>query len=232
MFGRLGFIGIVGLALVVIVTQSGGNAAQATISQSCPGGEAAGVTVAFVWPVADEGATETWLDLSLDGAFTQGTAQSYGPFDPAQTAYAVAGLPRDVKYHYRVQAKTADASWTTSAAGTLNTTCGDAAVPIGVVQQCVEGPQPGPTDDGVTALFSWSAGSPGEQWIDLTASGEAFIPGTYDGHGPAATGATTLEVAGLARGVPYWWRVNIRSSGGWLASPPASFVALPCARAT
>lgn len=232
MFGRLGFIGIVGLALVVIVTQSGGNAAQATISQSCPGGEGAGVTVAFVWPLASEGATETWLDLSLNDAFTRGTAQSHGPFDPAQTAYAVAGLPRDVKYYYRVQAKAPDGSWTTTAAGTLTTTCGDAAAPIGVGQRCVEGPEPGPVDDGVTGLFSWTAGSPGEQWIDLTASGEAFLPGTYLGHGPAATGATSLEVAGLVRGVSYWWRVNIRTSGGWLTSPVATFVALPCPRAS
>jgi hypothetical protein len=229
LFGRLGFIGVVGLALVVIVTQSGGNAAQATISQSCPGGSDGSVTVAFVWPAPREGATETWLDLSLNDAFAQGTAQSYGPFDPAQTAYAVAGLPRDAKYHYRVQSASPD-GWTTTAAGTLRTTCGQPAAPIGVIQKCVEGPEPGPVDDGVTALFSWRPGSPGDYWIDVTTGGDAFAAGSYAGHGPAPNDATTLEVAGLARDTHYWWRVNIRMSGGWLTSPPAAFTTLPCPR--
>lgn len=236
-FGRLAFMGIVGLAMVVLVSQSGGRAAQATIAQSCPAGEGGGVTVSFVWPAAGEGAIETWLEVGLNGEFTPASFQSYGPFDPGQTAYALAGLPEGVRYHYRTQARTvpgpgaeAGSEWKTIATGTFTAACGKPAAPISVAQRCIEGPEPGPADDGVAALFAWAPGAEGEQWIDVSADGEGFAPGTYLGHGPAASRAMTLEVSPLARGARYWWRVNVRAAGGWIASAPASFETLGCAR--
>src|SRR5262245_51840367 len=109
MLGRLVIVGVVALALVVVVTQAGGGkAAQAKIAQSCPGGAGSGVTVSLVWPAAADGASQTFLDLGVDAAFTTGQFQGYGPFDPAVTAYALAGLPEAVVYHYRVQSLTAE----------------------------------------------------------------------------------------------------------------------------
>lgn len=122
MLGQLGFFGIVGLALVVIVSQPGGTAPAAAIWQSCPNGDASGVTAAFAWNAPDDGATETWLDVSLGDAFIDTATQAYGPFEPAQTAYAVAGLPPGIRYFYRVQAKSGDA-WSKVAEGQLQTTC-------------------------------------------------------------------------------------------------------------
>lgn len=229
MFGRLAFIGIVGLALTVVVSQSGGKAAQANVAQSCPGGPQGGVTVSFVWPAAGEGALETYLDIGLNGAFTPESYQSYGPFDPGQTAYALASLPQDVGYHYRVQARTAEA-WKIIAKGTFTSACGKPAAPIAAAMRCIEGPEPGPADDGVAATFSWAAGAEGEQWIDVSSEGDAFAPGAYTGYGPAGAGASTLEVSPLARGVRYWWRVNVRTAGGWIASVSASFETPACAR--
>jgi hypothetical protein len=229
-FGRLGFIGIVALAMVVLVSQSGGSDAAPTIAQSCPGGSAAGVTVSFVWPPAAEGATETYLDIGLNRDFTEASYQGYGPFDPTQTAYALAALPEGVKYHYRVQSRAAD-SWHVQAKGTFTTACGAPPVPRAATQRCTEGPLPGDADDSVTATFSWNPGAQGEQWIDLSTGGEDFAPGTYQGYGPAHSGAETFEVAGIARGVTYWWRVNVRTPGGWITSPAAIFASLPCPRA-
>jgi len=226
--GRLAFLGIVTLALVVVVSQSGGGkAAQATVAQSCPGGPDGGVTVSFVWPAAGEGATETWLDFGYAAEFPDATYQGYGPFDPAQTAYAIAGLPAGVKYYYRVQSKEAD-GWHTNASGSFVTACGRAAVPGAVTPRCYEGPEPGPADDAVAAALSWQAGSAGEQWIDLSVAGEAFTPGTYQGYGPVASGAATYEVLGLARGVTYWWRINTRTPGGWLTSGVGRFETPAC----
>ena len=228
MLGRLGFIGIVTLALVVVVSQSGGGkAAQATLAQSCPGGADGGVTVSFVWPAAGEGATETWLDLGYAAEFPDATFQGYGPFDPAQTAYAIAGLPPGVKYYYRVQSKKAD-GWHTNAAGAFVTACGKPAIPGNVAQRCYEGPEPGPADDGVAAVFSWTGGAAGEQWIDLSVAGDAFAPGTYRGYGPIASGAASYEIVGLARGVTYWWRINTRTPGGWLTSSVGRFETAVC----
>ena len=77
LLGKLGFFGIIGLALFVVVSQTGGNAAQATVSQSCFSGADGGVTVAFVWPAPGEGATETWLDLGFGTQFDATTSQGY-----------------------------------------------------------------------------------------------------------------------------------------------------------
>ncbi len=60
------FFGIIGLGLMVVVSQSrGSDAARATGALSCPSGAESGVTVAVVWTSPGEGATETWLDLGL-----------------------------------------------------------------------------------------------------------------------------------------------------------------------
>ena len=162
MIGRLAIVGVVALALIVVVTQAGGGkAAQATIAQSCPGGPEAGVTVSFVWPAAGEGASQTFLDVGLDTAFTAGQFQAYGPFDPALTAYALAGLPEGVLYHYRVQSLMGD-EWKLNARGTFTTACGVPPTPGDVSQRCVEGPEPGDGDDGVSATFSWKSGAHGD----------------------------------------------------------------------
>jgi hypothetical protein len=224
----LAFLGIVTLALVVVVSQSGGGkAAQATVTQSCPAGEDGGVTVSFVWPAPATGATETWLDIGYAAKLPDGSYQGYGPFDPAQTAYAIAGLPAGVTYYYRVQSKLAD-GWRTDASGSFVSSCGRAAVPGVVTPRCYEGPAPGPSDDAVAAALSWLPGSPGEQWVDLTVAGEAFAPGAYQGYGPVASGGASYEVLGLARGVTYWWRVNTRTPGGWLTSGVGQFATPGC----
>lgn len=229
MFGRLAFIGIVGLALTVVVSQSGGKAAQASIAQSCPAGPDGGVTVSFVWPVPGEDALETYFELGLNGAFTPASFVSYGPLDPGQTAYALAALPPGVDYHYRVQIRTST-EWKLIAKGSFETACGKPAAPIAAAMRCIEGPEPGPADDGVAVTFTWAPGAAGEQWIDVSAAGDAFAPGTYTGYGPAMTGASTHEVSPLPRGTAYWWRVNVRTAGGWIASTAASFVTPACAR--
>ena len=235
MLGKLGFFGIIGLGLMVVVSQSGGSdAARATVAQSCPSGAESGVTVAFVWASPGEGVTETWLDLGLSLAFAEASSQSYGPFEPAQTAYAIAGLPIGVKYHYRVQALQHDAAgtptWHIVAAGAFTSACGQPPIADVVTQRCVEGPEPGPTDDGVSGVFTWTPGSAGEQWIDLSVDGGAFAPGMYQGYGPVASGAASHEIAGIARGVTYYWRMNVRTAGGWLTSAPAAFETLACPR--
>lgn len=229
MFGRLAFIGIVGLALAVVVSQSGGKAAQANIAQSCPAGPGGGVTVSLAWPAAGEGALETYLELGLNGAFTPASFVSYGPFDPGQTAYALAALPEGVDYHYRLQARTAT-EWKLVAKGSFETACGKPAAPIAAAMRCVEGPEPGPADDGVAVTFTWAPGADGDQWIDVSPAGEDFAPGSYTGYGPALKGAGTLEVSPLLRGTAYWWRVNVRTTGGWIASAAASFATPGCAR--
>jgi len=229
-FGRLGFIGIVALALVVVVSQSGGgNAAQATITQSCPAGEAGGVTVSFVWPAPPGDTTETYLDIGLHARFPTGSFQSYGPFPREQLAYALAGLPPGVKYHYRVNAHT-PAAWKPNAQGSFTTTCGTPPRPLTVAQRCIEGPEPGPADDGVAATFTWQPGTAGEHWIDVSADGPGFATGSYTGSGPGDPAATSRDVTGLARGTQYWWRVSVRTPGGWLVSQPAEFTTLPCPR--
>ena len=229
MFGRLAFIGIVGLALTVVVSQSGGKAAQANIAQSCPGGPNGGVTVSFVWPAAGEGALETYLDLGLNSAFTPASFQSYGPFEPGQTAYALAALPQDLDYHYRVQARTAT-EWKLIAKGSFTSECSKPAAPISAAMRCIEGPEPGQADDGVAVTFTWTPGAGGEQWIDISPDGDSFAPGSYTGYGPALAGASTHEVSPLLRGTHYAWRVNVRTSGGWIASTSASFDTPACAR--
>jgi hypothetical protein len=235
LLGKLGFFGIIGLGLMVVVSQSGGSdASTATIAQSCPSGAESGVTVAFVWASPSEGVAETWLDLGLTPAFAEAASQSYGPFDPAQTAYAIAGLPVGVKYHYRVQALTHDAAgiakWHTVAAGAFTSACGQPPIAGAVMQRCIEGPEPGPADDGVSGVFTWKPGSAGEQWIDLSVDGGAFATGMYQGYGPVASGAASYEITGIARGVSYHWRVNVRTPGGWLTSAPAAFETLACPR--
>ena len=230
MLGRLMIVGVIALALIVIVTQSGrGDAAQATIAQSCPSGEAGGVTVSFVWPAAAGGATQTFLDVGLDAAFTTGQFQGYGPFDPALTAYALAGLPEGVRYHYRVQSLVG-AEWKISARGSFTTACGVPPEPGDVTQRCLEGPQPGPADDGVSANFAWKAGAEGEQWVDVTVQPDAFVPEYMHSYGPAASGTGALQADGLARDTRYWWRVNVRTPGGWITSETKSFTTLPCPR--
>jgi hypothetical protein len=228
-FGKIGFLGIVGLAMIVLVSRSDGDAAQATVAQSCPSGDGGGVTVAFVWPAPGEGAFEAWLDLGLGPQFDAATSQGYGPFDPAQTSYAVAGLPERTKYHYRVQARKAD-GWHEAAKGTFTAKCGEPPVTGGITQRCVEGPVPGPADDGVTGTFSWLPNSMGEQWLDVSVAGPDFAPGMYQGYGPVVSGVAAHEIEGLARGTRYWWRVNVRGVGGWLTSAPAEFSTLPCPR--
>jgi hypothetical protein len=229
-FGRLGLIGIVALAMVVVVSQTGGGkAAQATIVQSCPSGSDGGVTVALSWPAPAEGSFETWLDIGFAKDFGEGTYVAYGPFDPAQTSYALAGLPEGIAYVYRVQSRSSD-GWHRTASGGFVTACAQPAIPGDVSLRCTEGPEPGPADDGVAAVFAWTARTAGEQWIDLSVAGGAFAAGTYRGHGPVASGVSSYEVAGLARDVTYHWRVNTRTPGGWVSSGPASFVTPPCPR--
>ncbi len=140
-----------------------------------------------------------------------------------------------MKYHYRVQslkpADTGAATWHVSAAGSFVAACGQPPDIRSVTQRCVEGPAPGPADDGVAAVFSWDPGSAGEQWIDLAVAGSDFLPGTYQGYGPVASGAASHEIAGIARGVHYQWRVNVRTTGGWLVSKAGAFESLACPRA-
>jgi hypothetical protein len=230
MIGRLVIVGVVALALIVVVTQSGGGkAAQATIAQSCPGGPGNGVTVSLVWPAAPEGASQTFLDLGLDAAFSPGQFQGFGPFDPALTAYALAGLPEAVVYHYRVQSLTAE-GWKLNARGSFTTACGAPPVPGEVTQRCIEGPEPGDADDGVSATFSWKPGAEGEQWIDVTVQPDKFGPEFSRGYGPAASGTASIGADGLARETRYWWRVNVRTPGGWITSATGSFTTLPCPR--
>lgn len=230
MLGRLAIVGVVAIALIVAVTKSGdGKAAQATIAQSCPGAMDSGVTVSVVWPAAAEGSTLTFLDLGLDAGFTEGRFLAYGPFDPALTAYALAGLPEGVPYHYRVQSLTAD-GWKLNARGSFTTACGATPVPGEVAQRCMEGPAPGPADDGVSASFAWKPGAEGEQWVDITVQPDAFTPEFSRGYGPAASGVGALTADALARDTKYWWRVNVRTPGGWLTSATASFTTLPCPR--
>ena len=121
-------------------------------------------------------------------------------------------------------------TWHIVAAGAFTSACGQPPIAGVVTQRCVEGPEPGPTDDGVSGVFTWTPGSAGEQWIDLSVDGGAFAPGMYQGYGPVASGAASHEIAGIARGVTYYWRVNVRTPGGWLTSAPASFETLACPR--
>jgi hypothetical protein len=230
MIGRLVIVGVVALALVVVVTESGGGkAAQATISQSCPGEPGSGVTVSLVWPAAPEGASQTFLDLGFGATFTDAQFQAYGPFDPTLTAYALAGLPEGLLYHYRVQSLTAE-GWKLNASGSFSTACGAAPVLAEVTQRCVEGPEPGSADDGVGATFSWKPGAEGEQWVDVTVQPDIFAPEFSRGYGPAASGAASFAADGLARDTHYWWRVNVRTPGGWITSGTGSFTTLPCPR--
>ena len=194
MIGRLAIVGVVALALIVVVTQAGGGkAAQATIAQSCPGGSGSGVTVSLVWPAVGGGRD---ADLPRPRARRsvrrRARSRAIGPFDPALTAYALAGLPEGVVYHYRVQSLTAD-GWKLNARGSFTTACGVPPVPGDVTQRCVEGPEPGGVDDGVSATFSWKAGAEGEQWVDVTVQPDVFAPEFSRGYGPAASGAVSFD---------------------------------------
>jgi hypothetical protein len=119
MVGRWFYLLAVGIGVIAYVNAPW-SGVSADIEQSCdPGGA---VSVTMTWPAPDEGALETWVDLSLTDAFTPGAYASHGPFDPARVEYAISGVPADVTYHYRVNTRYGE-TWRTTASGEFVSGC-------------------------------------------------------------------------------------------------------------
>ena len=123
MLGRWFFLAVVGIAFYTYISQSApSGAVTASITQSCSVAKQGAATVTFVWPATQPGAQETWFDLSLTQAFEHGWLQSFGPLPPAQTAYAIDGLPNGATYYYRANTLYA-AAWRETAAGSFVASC-------------------------------------------------------------------------------------------------------------
>jgi hypothetical protein len=117
------------VVLAIFVYMRGGDsrAATATITQSCAGAPEA-VRAAFDWPVPAITPQESWLDLGLAPGFPPGSFQGHGPIMPPQTSYSIDGLPRRVKFYYRVNAHGAD-GWHVAASGAFTTDCAQPSRP-------------------------------------------------------------------------------------------------------
>ena len=122
MFARILLPAAVVLGIWVYMSSPSSKAATAVVTQSCSAAVPGAATVTLAWPAAKPGAQETWLDLGLAADFPPGSFQSHGPLAPAQTAYAIDGVPSGLTYHYRLNALYPD-GWHLSAAGTFVSKC-------------------------------------------------------------------------------------------------------------
>ena len=64
-----------------------------------------------------------------------------------------------------------------------------------------------------------------EQWIDITASDNGFVPGSYSSTQLSGS-ATSFKAAALDPHWPHFWRVNTRTVAGWQVSVTGTFT--PC----
>lgn len=226
MFGRLLFVLVATAGIVAYMRAPDSDAAPAAVSQSCSAAVPGAATITWAWPPAAGGAQQTWFDISLVPGFTWGWFQGHGPLAPSQTAFAMDGIPQGLTFYYRINTQYAGGAWRESASGMFVSNCnggggGGPPSPVGTQQVC-DG------YGGVTVTFNWQANAVGPQFLDLSTSNNGFVPGTFVGAGPVASGQGSFTWYGIARGLTHYWRVNTLTSGGWAASGPASFTSLTC----
>jgi hypothetical protein len=78
----------------------------------------------------------------------------------------------------------------------------------------------------VRALVFWTSYNNGPQWVELSAVGPSFAPGTYSTQGPFASGVASASWENLQPGAPYWLRVATLIDGVTVDSPTAFFNAI------
>jgi hypothetical protein len=230
MLGRWIFLGVVGIALFTLASQSErGGAATASITQTCSVAKPGASTATFAWPAAGAGAQQTWFDISVVPGFAWGWFQGFGPLSANQTAYALDGLPNGVTFYYRVNTLYTT-GWRETASGAFVASCGGGGGGGGgggvsatgnVTQVCDGG-------SGVSATFNWTAGAAGAQYLDLSIWNNGFAPGSFVGAGPVASGGTSFTWHGLSRGATHYWRINTLTGSGWSSSNTGSFTTLAC----
>jgi hypothetical protein len=83
-------------------------------------------------------------------------------------------------------------------------------------QQCL-------TASDVRVAFNWNGLNEGSQWVDLSLTNNGFIPGTFVGIGPIASGQTSFAWDGILGGFTHYLRINTLTAYGWSISPTIVF---------
>jgi hypothetical protein len=122
LLSRFAFLGLIAFAIYVYSSSPQSKAASATVTQACSAASPGAATVTLAWPAPAPGAQQVWLDVGLSPEFPAGSYQPHGPFDPAQTAYAIDGVPSATKLYYRVNVLS-ETGWHATAAGSLTAKC-------------------------------------------------------------------------------------------------------------
>jgi hypothetical protein len=76
-------------------------------------------------------------------------------------------------------------------------------------------------DGRASVSFIWSGGDPNarQQWVDLTAQNNNWLPGSFSGVGPLAANVSSYEWVGLASKARYYVRINqLLQNNSWDAS--------------
>jgi hypothetical protein len=85
-----------------------------------------------------------------------------------------------------------------------------------VGQQCL-------TANDVRVAFNWNGLNEGAQWVDLSLTNNGFMPGTFVGLGPIASGQTNFAWDGILGGFTHYLRINTLTAFGWSISPTIVF---------
>ena len=83
-------------------------------------------------------------------------------------------------------------------------------------QQCL-------TASDVRVAFNWNGLNEGAQWADLSLTNNGFMPGTFVGLGPIASGQTSFAWDGILGGFTHYLRINTLTAYGWSISPTIAF---------
>jgi hypothetical protein len=158
-----------------------------------------------------------WLDLSVqNNGFNFGTYASVGPLSAGTSSLSWPGILPGVVHYWRVNTWTGS-QWVTSATGVF-VPC-TPALPVAANVQC------GRPGTAFVDLYWITSGVGLSQWVDVSGQGTSFFPGTYAGYGPLNPMQSSLRWSDLQVGLPYSFRINTLTPGGWLTSVVGTFMA-------
>jgi hypothetical protein len=83
----------------------------------------------------------------------------------------------------------------------------------------------------VRISYSWKSSTPSvsQQWVDVSASNNGWLPGTFWGSGPHSPSVGSHHWTNLLPNKVYYLRINQRlSTGGWSTSPTWYFTTRSC----
>ena len=83
-------------------------------------------------------------------------------------------------------------------------------------------------NDDLSIEFTWQSSGDGQQWLDLSATGGSFAPGTFAGTGPMAPSRESLDWSDPERNTTYYARINTYDGSGWAASDTLTFTTPAC----